>query len=244
MKSNKQKLKPNKPQIQTLSFCTCIFRKQRCYFRSGAADCCVCVCRSGCAALQAWVPPHVPVSVPARQCPGSLGVVGSCGCVFLSVWLSVRLCVPVCVAVCILSVRLSLPPAAGTARPQLRLPRDAACGGHGGFSSRAVFCQRSPVCGAAAAFSLSQRRPKWQRAALAPRRPRPSEGLQRSLPVSVLKPLRGFKERGAGLHLRSPIGSDTLRASPEGQGQRRPRQTTGLTGSCPTSSAGHWVRGE
>lgn len=183
MKSNKQKLKPNKPQIQTLSFCTCIFRKQRCYFRSGAADCCVCVCRSGCAALQAWVPPHVPVSVPARQCPGSLGVVGSCGCVFLSVRLSVRLCVPVCVAVCILSVRLSLPPAAGTARPQLRLPRDAACGGHGGFSSRAVFCQRSPVCGAAAAFSLSQRRPKWQRAALAPRRPRPSEGLQRSLPV-------------------------------------------------------------
>lgn len=100
MKTNKQKLKPNKPQIQTLSFCTCIFRKQRCYFRSGAAECCVCVCRSGCAALQAWVPPHVPVSVPARNAPGPWAwwapvAVCSClcgclcGCVFLFVWLSV-----------------------------------------------------------------------------------------------------------------------------------------------------------
>lgn len=119
-------------------------------------------------------------------------------------------------------------------RPQLRPPRDAAYGGHGGFSARAAFCQRSlgmaappgHFCGAGGAFSLSERRPESQRAALAPRRPqsrscpRPSESLQRSLPVLCPSVPWRLQDRRAGLHLRAPVGSDTPRGTQRAEGVR------------------------
>lgn len=100
-KQNKNQIKtPNQPQTQTLSFCTCIFRKQRCSFRLRICGCCVCVGHAAAVAVP---------SRPARQCAGSLG---SSDCVPICVPVPVP--VPVYVSV---FVSLSVPPGPGTAAP-------------------------------------------------------------------------------------------------------------------------------